>query len=141
MNRILVICLILLFFSGIIFAQQPPSPVVKMQREMQGVRQEKENSKPYKQRQDVLENQTKINAIVVAFREGKISSFQAESQLSPLVKQEMQDDINNLESRIARLEKELEFLKRAKANPDLLIKERIDQMLGKAMPTPDELME
>ena len=135
MQRILVSCLMLLFFSGSISAQQPRSPVEIAQEVL-----EKKNPQLYKERQEALERQAKINAIVTAFRKGEISSYHAESQLNPLVKQEIEDDINKLESKIASLEKKLESLKEAKTNPEPLIKKRIDQMLGKTMLTPDELM-
>lgn len=135
MHRILVICLMLLFFSGSISAQQFRSPVEIEQEEL-----ERKEPQLYKERQEALERQAEISAIVTAFRKGEISRYRAKSQLNPLLKQEIEDDINKLESKIASLEKKLESLKEAKTNPEPLIKKRIDQMLGKTMLTPDELM-
>lgn len=146
MHRILVICLMLLFSSGSIFAQQPPTPE-KMQKDMEKMSQErqkrqqeelerlkKENPQLYQQRKEALEKQEKINSILSYFREGRISASQAESQLYPLIREEIKAEMSGLESRIERLEKELEFLKKAKNNPDLLIKRRIDLMLGRIAP-------
>ena len=135
MQRILVICLMLLFFSGSVSAQLPRSPAEIEQEELK-----RKNPQLYKESQEASERQAKISAIVTAFRKGEISSYYAENQLNPLLKQEIEDDINGLESKIASLEKKLESLKEAKTNPEPLIKKRIDQMLGKAMLTPDELM-
>lgn len=150
MRGILMISLMLLFSSGLVFAQQPPSPE-KMQQEMERMRQEdeqrqqellerlkKDNPQAYQQRKDSLDRQAKINAIVSSFQTGKISDAQAENQLYPLIKQEVEDYINNSEARIKVLEKQLANLQKAKDNPDFLIKKRINEMLGKSMPNPEE---
>ena len=148
MYRILVMSLVWLFFSGIIFAQQPPVPaqmkdMEKMQQEMQKRQQgeserlKKENPQLYQQ----VENQQKINSIVSSFHAGKISASQAESQLYPLIQQDIKTEMGGLESRIKNLEKKLEFLRRAKSNPDLLIKRRIDLMLGRIAPGAEDMIE
>jgi vacuolar-type H+-ATPase subunit I/STV1 len=152
MRRILILSLILLSSNTFVFAQKPPSPeqmqkeTEKMRREIDKIQQQelerlkKENPEAYQQRKDALDIQAKINEIVSSFRSGKISASQAESQLYPLVKSSLQDSINNLGAQIERLEKKLESLKKAKANPDLLVKKRIDELLGRSMPSPDDFL-
>ncbi len=135
MHRVLVVCLILLFFFGSIFAQEPHSPVVIEQEELK-----KKEPQLYKEKRDTLERQGKIGAIITAFRKGEISSPTAASKLNPLLKQEIEDEVSKLESEIASLGKKLESLREAKANPEPLIKKRINQMLDEAILTPDKLM-
>ena len=146
-----------LFLPGFVFSQhKPPTDTEKMQQKqkMDKMRQDiekhhqdeletlkKTNPQLYQKKKNDIENKAKIKAIVASFREGKISSSQAESQLSPLVKQQMQDYIKSLDDRIARLQKKLDFYKKAKVNPDLLIKKRIDELLGKSKPSPEDFMD
>jgi len=162
----LIFIFILLFLPGFVFSQQkPPTDTEKMQpkqkmdkmqqkQKMDKMRQDMENRQEkelemlkktnpqlYQKKKNDIENKAKIKAIVASFREGKISSSQAESQLSPLVKQQMQDYIKSLDDRIARLQKKLDFYKKAKVNPDLLIKKRIDELLGKSKPSPEDFMD
>lgn len=94
----------------------------------------------YEQRQRDLQRQTKINAILKDFREGKLTDAQSEGQLFPLMKEELSLEINGLDDRIKRLEKQLAFMRSAKQNPDVLIKKRIDQMLGRSTAGPEEIM-
>lgn len=135
MLRILVICLMSLFFFGSIFAQDVRSPVEIEQEEL-----ERKEPQLYKERQDALDRQAKIGAIITAFRKGEISSYSAASKLNPLLKQEIEDNIKGLELAIASLEKKLESLKEAQTNPEPLIKKRINQMLDEAILTPNEMV-
>ena len=151
----LIFIFALLFIPVLVFSQQQQPPgSEKMRQDMGKMRQEmgkrqqdelemlkKVNPQLYQQRKNSIDAQAKINAIVASFREGKISSSQAESQLSPLVKQDMQTYINDLDNKIKRLEKKLDFYKKAKANPSLLIKKRIDELLGKSMPRLEDFMD
>jgi len=151
----LIFIFALLFIPVLVFSQQQQPPgSEKMRQDMEKMRQEmgkrqqdelemlkKVNPQLYQQRKNSIDAQAKINAIVASFREGKISSSQAESQLSPLVKQDMQTYINDLDNKIKRLEKKLDFYKKAKANPSLLIKKRIDELLGKSMPRLEDFMD
>jgi septal ring factor EnvC (AmiA/AmiB activator) len=149
----------LLFFPVCIFAQQPakPASVEERQKEMEKQYQEmknkqekmqeeqlerlkRQNPQLYKERKAALDNQAKIDSIVFSFRQGKISASEAERQLYPLIKESMQGEIDVLPKNIERLEKQLEFLKKTQKNPDLLIKKRIDEMLGKASHTPEEVI-
>lgn len=101
-------------------------------------RLKKTNPKLYEQRQRELERQTKINAILKEFREGKLTDAQSEGQLFPLIKEELGPKISALDDKIKRLEKQLVFMRSAKQNPDVLIKERIGQLLGRSMADADE---
>ena len=124
MLRILAICLISLFFCGSLSAQEPRSPV---EMELQ-----KNDPQAYKERKEFLGKQSKITVIVDAFRKGQISRYSAENQLTPLIKDQIEAEISDLESKIASLGKELEALKEARNNPDPLVKKRIDQILIKS---------
>lgn len=96
------------------------------------------NPKLYEQRKKELERQAKINAILKDFHQGKLTDEQSESQLFPLVKEELGPKISALDVRISWLEKQLAFTRSAKQNPDVLIKERIEQLLGRSMADADD---
>lgn len=93
----------------------------------------------YQERKQAMKRQDKMQAILTAFREGNLTDAQAEQQLFPLVKQETQGEVAGLNERIARLNKQLTFLKQAQQDPDLLVRKRIQLMLGKSTPNPEEL--
>lgn len=80
------------------------------------------------------ELQKKIDVIVYAYQRGSLSGQEAAQDLYPLVKQEVEGKLQGLDEQVANLEKELEALKKAKSNPDLLVKKRIDELLGRATP-------
>lgn len=171
MLKILFLSLILLFSPLIALAQQPSRPSArpdateqiekKMHQEREKMQQERERMKQemkqwqeeelerlkkinpefYEERKNALDRQEKISSIVSAFRQGKLSASQAESQLFPLLKQDMQSSIEGLDNRIKRLEEKLVSLKQAKNNPDLLVKNRIDGLLGRTRPKPEEFVE
>lgn len=152
MLRILIISVILLLSSRLVFAEQSlkqenmQKMMEKRQQERQGREQrelerlKKTSPELYKQRKDSQDRSAKISAILSSFRQKKISDSEAERQLYPLVKQGMQGQIDHLGQTIERLEKRLKSLKEAKQDPDSLIKKGVDQMLGKSMPSPDELL-
>lgn len=110
--------------------RQPRHQVKTPQEELERLKEI--NPKLYEQRKKELGRQTKINAILKEFRQGKLSEAQLESQLFPLIKEELGPKISALDDRIKRLEKQLVFMRSAKQNPDVLIKERIDQLLGRS---------
>jgi hypothetical protein len=154
---------LLLVWNGLAFAGEPPAPPQAQQRQDGQQKQQEEywkqmqqqyektqqeelerlkkmDPKLYEQRQRDLQRQTKINAILQEFHQGKLTDAQCESQLFPLIKEELGPEISGLEARIQRLEKQLAFTRSAKQNPDLLIKKRIGQMLGRPMAGPEEMM-
>lgn len=154
---------LLLVCNGLAFAGEPPAPPQAQQRQDDYLKQQEEywkqmqqqyektqqeelerlkkmDPKLYEQRKKDLERQAKINAILKDFHQGKLTDEQSESQLYPLMKEELGLEISGLDARIKRLEKQLEFMRSAKRNPDVLIKKRIDQMLGKSIADPDEII-
>lgn len=154
---------LLLFCNGLAFAGEPPAPPQAQQRQDDYLKQQEEywrqmqkkydkaqqeelerlkniDPKLYEQRKKDLERQAKINAILNDFHQGKLTDGQSESQLFPLVKEELDLEIRGLGDKIKRLEKQLVFMRSAKQNPDVLIKKRIGQMMGRPITDPDEGM-
>lgn len=156
MRSILMMNLILLFSGGFIFAQEPktnPAQMQDSQKQMEKIHQDMEkrqqqelerlketDPQAYQERRASLDRQAQIQALIASFQAGKISLSQAESQLYPLVEEDMQVYINNLGVMIQRQEKQLEFLKEVRSDPQQLIKKRIDELLGKSRPNPEDLL-
>ncbi|TRZ95800.1 hypothetical protein D4R78_02315 [bacterium] len=150
---ILSFSIVLLLLPVGIFAQQPVAPTKqsnsgendKAQQQIRDVlqrikqQQEKEleslkqtNPKLYQEKKDALERQKQISAIATSFRQGKLSMTKTKNQLLPLLKQDLQDFINRLDSQIKILESRIEELKKTKSNPDSLLQERLNQLLGQS---------
>lgn len=87
----------------------------------------------YQRQKAALDRQNKIQEIVGLYFEGKFPLIEAKAALSPLVKEQLRDGgvFSNLDKRIQRLEEQLAFLKNAKNQPELLVEERINQLLGR----------
>lgn len=88
----------------------------------------------YQERKAAIERQNSLQAVISDFQQGKLTSEQAESQLFPLVKADMRPEQVGLDKQIAMLEQQLDFLKKAKQDPDLLVRRRVAMMLGKEQP-------
>lgn len=86
----------------------------KMQ-EVQMERLRQENPQAYQSQKTTLERQKKISDLMTAFHKGKIPASSAKSQLTPLIREEVKEEIEGLADRISRMERELQFLKRAKS--------------------------
>jgi len=150
---ILSFSIVLIFPSVRIFAQQPLAPTKQsksgvdnkaqqqIREALQRIRQQqqqeleslkKTNPKLYQQKKDALDRQKQINAIVINFRQGKISAAKAKNQLLPLLKQDVEDFMNRLDSQIKILEIRIAELKKVKINPDSLLQERLNQLLGQS---------
>lgn len=101
-------------------------------------RLQEKNPQAYQQQKAALDRQNKIEEIAGLYFEGKFPLIEAKAALSPLVKEQMQEEgaFSNLEARIQRLEEQLLFLKNSKSQPELLVEERINQMLGKSSSGP-----
>lgn len=133
----------MMFFgvSGACFAedskeQAPPADFRKAfgQAQQEALeRLQEKDPQAYQRQKAVLDRQNKIQEIVGLYFEGKFPLVEAKAALSPLVKQQMQEEhvFNNLEARIQRLEEKLDFLRKAKDQPELLVEERVNQVLGK----------
>lgn len=145
---------LLLCFHVFIFAQTAiPSDKMRdfekqrqdIEQKMKQMQQEelerlkKENPQLYQQRRDAFDRQTKISAILSSFHAKTLSESQVESQLYPLIKQDVQQYATGLGAEIQRVEKRLEFLRKVKSNPEILVKKRLDQLLGKSAPSPEEI--
>jgi hypothetical protein len=149
-REILIMIFIAAFSCGSVCAQGLPGPE-KMQKEMEKMNREfearqaeemerlkKSDPVSYQQRKDAADAQAKIAAVITAFQQGQISLAQAEGKLYPLVKQDVKSFADSLNTEIAHAEKRLEYLKKAKADPEFLIRKRIDSLLGKSVPSLDE---
>lgn len=147
--------LFLLFCPVTTFSQEPTGleKTRDLQKEIERMQQDEEKRQQeelevlkgldpqlYKERKSLIERQNNINKIISSYRGGKVSLVQAENQLYPLIKEGMQGYLDNLGGEIARLEKKLESLKKAKKNPDILIKKNISQLLGQIPPAPEDFM-
>ena len=106
-------------------------------RQQELERLKRENPQAYEQRKAALEREQKMQAVVTAFYQGTLSGDEAERRLTPLVKKQLEEEgaLSSLSARIERLEDKLAFLKKAQKNPNLLVKQRIEQMLGKTTAT------
>jgi len=150
----LIFAFFLLCFPIFGFTQEPSGPnIQELQKQQEKIRQEadkmqqnelellkKQDPQLYKERKLAIDTQAKIQAILSSYSQGKIPAAEAERQIYPYVKQQMQPYIDGLDTYIARLEKKLTILKKARINPDILIKQRIDQMLGKAPINPEDMI-
>lgn len=135
-------------FPIINFAQQAEvsnNATANMEKEAERIRQDaakaqqqeleslkRKDPKLYQERKESLDRQVEINNILVFLNGGNITATQAEKELYPLVKKDVQSYIANLGNEITRLEKKLQFLKDVKRDPDILIDKRIKQLLGKS---------
>jgi uncharacterized coiled-coil protein SlyX len=155
MRGILIIGVFLAFFPISLFAGPPQANRIlletkkdtdRIKEEMKRLQEEqlkelkKNNPELYKERMDDIERWEEINKIVVSYRDGKISEARAVKELYPLVEKSLENYIDGLDERIAKVEKKLESLKDVKSDPDMLIKKRIEQLLGKTVPSPEDLL-
>lgn len=144
---------LLFMTTGAARAEEPPKPPSpeEMSRQMEKTQQEmkklqeqemeqlkKTSPEQYQKRKSSLELQQQINSILTAFQQGTLSAADAERKLTPLVRQLIEDQTKQLGTEIGRLEKKLDSLRKAKANPDLLVKKQVDMLLGRVSPTSDD---
>lgn len=157
MGRILVWGLFSLLLSlGLMskegFSQAPakqgksslPDPKEMEQRQKEWQEQEleflkRQNPQEYEKRKKIDARQEKIAEIVNSWRENRIALTEAERQLYPLVKEDLQDYLSSLDSEITRLEKRSDFLKKVKKDPAILIQKHIGQLLGKGGFSPEDI--
>lgn len=148
-----VLNLILSFFfmfSCLVYAQEPPSPE-ELKEEEERMRQEREemerqdlemlkeiDPEAYKKRLHSIDRSEKINEVVSLYNTKEISESSARSQLLPLVKEEVQEQLEFNDAQIERLEKQINYLRDMRDNPDKLIEKKINRYLGKVSPEPGE---
>jgi len=91
------------------------------------------NPQMYEQmaRQEQLSD--KISQISSSYSKKTISYESAKAKLYPLVKENLANQIKNLDNQIQMAEKKLEELKKSKKNPDYLVYQQIDMILGKSL--------
>ncbi len=92
----------------------------------------------YETRKTADARRNKISAVVAAFHQNKISAQETEQKLIPLMREELREQINQMDQKISALEKHLAFLKKAKQDPHLLVEKKINELLGLTPPTPEE---
>ncbi len=144
MNRAIV----WLVFVGMFFAAGPllaqsamdrnsPDPAKMRQAweadELKRIEELKETDPAeYHRQKTSFELRKKISQILESFRQNKIDASTAERQLYPLIKEQSKVDLGAIESRIERVKKYLNELEVIKKDPDILIRKRVDVMLGGA---------
>lgn len=140
------VCLLVLFscfwFILPVFSQQQQIQSMEGQRKTieERMRQEEEkmlkqlketNPSAYKDFLERREREKKKREIIEAFRKGTLSKGSSKDALRPLVSKEL--DVNSyvkgIDEEIQRLQKQIERMRNIKANPSLLIEERIEQHL------------
>jgi hypothetical protein len=110
---------------------QKAASEMRKAREQQMEAWKKLNPEVYEQMRKADEEQSKIDAIVADFREGRLSEGEAGRKLRPLIENAIQVERKGLDERIVRLQKELDFLRKAKEDSDLLFQRHIQSLLGK----------
>ena len=158
-NKLLWTAIFCLALSGAVYAaEQPkgssrppndaqPPDMEKMQEDMVKIRQhldkqQQENMdrmkdldpKGYESQKKTMGRQAQISQIMSAYQQKSISADDAERKLTPLIKQEIQEQNAGLDEQIKTAEKKLASLKQAKSNSNAMVKKRIDQMLGRSGP-------
>ena len=133
MKTFLILGFFLVFLTQFVYSEDiPPPPDIEEYEEEfreEGLRLLKEHSpEEYEKRK---QKNAEIDYILDAFRQKYISESEARSQLHPLLKEDIQNYIRGLEADIKSLKERIDFLKQEKKrNPDTLINERIDRILG-----------
>ncbi|MFH1414027.1 MAG: hypothetical protein ABIG56_04195 [Candidatus Omnitrophota bacterium] len=130
------------------FAQEEPKVIdsEQMRLEMEQRQQEElERLKEldpdaYKQMKESIERSSKINELLSLYRQGRISLSQAKKLLYPLVEENLQAQINNIDFEIEKTEKKLNYLNKIKGNPKYLIEERVDMLLGERISNLEDIL-
>ena len=108
-------------------------------QEMEKLRQT--SPEVYERLREGEERAQQLQEIRLSFVKQEISREEAERRMYPLFQQDLREMSTSLDARIARLEKKLARLREAKKDPDLLVKQKIDQFLDGVPPAPEELFE
>lgn len=108
--------------------------------QMQYLEQMKKSSpKEYEKMKAAMDRQKQIAQIVAAFRKGSLPEADARRRLYPLVEEQTQDEIRRLPEEIKRLEKRVGELKVFQSDHSMLVKKRMDELLGKLFPTAEDI--
>lgn len=130
--------------------QEMPMDAEKMQQHLEGMRAEfekqeiqrleelkKRDPKAYEQQKAQYDRQKKISQLLQAYHDRKLSDSSAAQQLYPLIKADVNEEAKSIDERIEQAKQYLTDLQEIKRNPELLIKRRIDRLLGKGDPGRD----
>jgi len=132
------------------FSQEKPlsgfeEEMKRMELERERMEQEsleelkKRDPKAYRERIEAREREKEKERIIKLYRENKLSAYQARQALRPFAEVEVRaenfsrridDRIKMFEDEIKMSNEEVNHLKRIKANPGLLIEEKINSYLG-----------
>src|SRR3989338_5258553 len=127
-QRMGVACLLLglglVFLDDGVTAYEPPADLVQEQEH------QRMDAQASKEAQAAVNRQQKIGEILQAFNEGRLQLAAARKSLYPLVKAEMEGELQMIDEQLEYAKRHLEFLEKAKKNPDLLVQQRVDMMLG-----------
>ena len=138
----LLLCLPVFFLlasAGMLWAVQLPPEIRKLQAQQE--EKLKKDPELYRKVKAMRERAESIRAVLEAYQGGKLSRADAEQKLAPLIREDALAELPSLQGRIQKMESELEFLRKASKDPDLLVRRRLDQMLQPPGPrrTPPEL--
>jgi len=86
----------------------------------------------YRQRQAMLERRQRINEILVAVREGRLETQEAQRKLHPLVTVQVKAEREQLTEQIERLKAMLAELEELKLHPERVIERRVAALLSAA---------
>lgn len=125
----------------------PPMDLERMQEDMSKVQKEMEKLQKeqldllkeqspdaYESQKKMRDRQVQISQVLAAYNQKTITAEDAERKLTPLIRQEFQEQQGGLDQQIKLLEKKLASLKEARANQSAQVKKRVDQMLGRGGP-------
>ena len=90
-----------------------------------------QNPAAYQQAIQAKETQKKITGIISSYQREQLSEEAAKSQLAPLVRKSLESRLKTLDREIQEATKRLEYLRKVKANPDLMVTDQINIYLGK----------
>ena len=90
-----------------------------------------QNPAAYQQAIQAKETQKKISEIISSYQREQLNEGAAKSQLAPLVRKSLESRIKTLDREIQEATKRLEYLRKVKANPDLMVTDQINIYLGK----------
>ena len=93
----------------------------------------------YERQKAFFERDEQIRKILKAFQSKQLSEAEAERQLYPLVKANVQTQGVNFDAQIAQTRAQLEQLEAFKRDPGLLVKQQIDAMLGRGKKAEDRM--
>lgn len=93
----------------------------------------------YARQKIIFERSEQIVSILKRFHNKEIDDARAQKELSPLVQQEVEEQMRTIDQQISNAEKYLSELNEIKSNPNLLVQKRIERMLGQTKIEPGSI--